>query len=115
MLSQCCAIKYIKIIFICVCSRVLYHELISSPDPLQLVENAGIFVIMAKIRDSDRELQRTLTSYEEFVLSSDEAIQLPTPKVSVSLPLQLAADIFLRLPFDATMDFLVCFLAGVDQ
>ena len=70
---------------------------------------------MAKIRDSDRELQRILTSYEEYVLSSNETIQLPTPKVSVSVTLKLAADIFLRLPFDAAMDFLVGFLAGVDQ
>ena len=85
------------------------------PWSLTIVGDAVFFVIMAKMHESDRELQRILTSYEEFVLSSDEAIQLPTPKVSVSLPLQLAADIFPRLPFDAAMDFLVCFLAGVDQ
>ena len=90
---------------------MLYHELILYYIILYIPHNCGdadVFVIMTKISGLDNELQH-------IVSSLDETLQSPTSKITVSLPLQFAAEIFLLLPFDAAMDFILCIFAGVDQ
>ena len=60
---------------------------------------------MSDITDLDKELNKLLTVVEGEV-------HISTNNIVVSLPLQLAAEIFLLLPFDAAMDFLLCFLSS---
>ena len=61
---------------------------------------------MSDNSDLDKELKKKNLTVVEGEL------QISTDNIIVSLPLQLAAEIFLLLPFDAAMDFLLCFISS---